>query len=56
MRTSLRESFKVEKSKGIGQKGDPIQGRSGMAKDMDPRNKVNQTNKVQAGKIVVKEP
>jgi hypothetical protein len=56
MRKSLRESLKVEKSKGVGQQGDPRQGRSGMAKDMDPRNKGNTMNKVQAGNMVVKEP
>jgi hypothetical protein len=56
MRTSLRESLKVEKSKGVGQQGDPRQGRTWMAKDMDPHNKGNPTKKVQAGNMVVKDP
>jgi hypothetical protein len=56
MRISLRESLKVEKSKGIGQQGDPRQGRSGMAKDMDPRNKGNPMKKVQVVDRVAKEP
>jgi hypothetical protein len=56
MRKSLCESLKVKKSKGIGQQGDPRQGRSGMAKDLDPRNKGNPMKKVQAGDMVFKEP
>jgi hypothetical protein len=56
MRKNIRQSLEVEKSKGIGQQGDPIQGRSGMAKDMDPHNKGNLTKKVQAGDKVAKEP
>jgi hypothetical protein len=55
-RKSLCESLKVEKSKGIGQQGYPRQGRSWMAKDMDPRNKGNTMKKVQVGNMVVKEP
>jgi hypothetical protein len=56
MRKNLRESLKVEKSKGIGQQGDQRKGKSGMAKDLDPRNKGNSTKKVQAGDKVAKEP
>jgi hypothetical protein len=55
MRKYLSESLKAEKAKGIGQQGDPKQGRSGMAKDLDPRNKGNLTKKVQAGNMVAKE-
>jgi hypothetical protein len=55
MRKRLRESLKIEKSKGIGQQGDPSQGSSGMAKDLDRCNKGNSTKKVQAGEKVAKE-
>jgi hypothetical protein len=53
---SLLESLKIEKAKDFGQQGHPRQGRSGMAKDMYPRNKGNPTKKVQAGNMVVNEP
>jgi hypothetical protein len=56
MRKSLCESLKVEKSKGVGQQGYPRQGRSGMAKDIDPCKKGNPTKKVQAGDMVANEP
>jgi hypothetical protein len=50
------ESHSRPHKKGIGQQWESRQGRSGMSKDLDPRNKGNPTKKVQAGNMVVKEP
>jgi hypothetical protein len=46
MRKRLRESIKVEKANGKVRQGESRQVRSGMAKDMDPRNKGNPMKKV----------
>jgi hypothetical protein len=52
----LRELLKAEKAKGIIRQWELRQGRSGIAKDLDPRNKGNPMKKVQAGNMVAKEP
>jgi hypothetical protein len=52
MRKKIRDSLKAENGS---VHGESRQGRSGMAKDLDPRNKANQTQKLQAGSTVMKE-
>jgi hypothetical protein len=55
MRKRLRESLKAEKSKGTVRQGGSRQGRSGMANNLNPRNKGNPTKKVRAGNTVATE-
>jgi hypothetical protein len=52
MRKKTRDSLKAEN---VSVLGESRQVRSGMAKVLDPRNKANQTQKLQAGSMVVKE-
>jgi hypothetical protein len=52
MRNKIRDSLKAENGS---VHGESKQGRSGMANDLDPHNKANQMQKVQAGSTVAKE-
>jgi hypothetical protein len=52
MRNKIRESLKAENGS---VHRESRQGRPGMAKDLDARNKANQLQRVQAGSTVVKE-
>jgi hypothetical protein len=56
MRKRPRDSLKAKKAKGTVQQGESRQGRSGMAKDLDPCKKGNLTKNVRAGNTVAKEP
>jgi hypothetical protein len=48
--------LKAKKSKSVVRQGESRQGISGIAKDLDPCNNGNPTNKVRAGNTVAKEP
>jgi hypothetical protein len=52
MRNKIRDSLKAKNGSVF---GESRQGRPGMDKDLDPRNKANQSQRVQAGITVVKE-